>query len=806
MNVGQYVTPEVQLSDFATERTITLGSTQTVLIALAGYGFSVVMMALSHVLPSVLTVPFVVLSLSFVPGSLLLVSLGREEQAVDAEHVLYAFGSSLVILMVVGVLVNVLLPLAGVARPLMAIPLGAGVSVTVGLLAIVARWRNPAGTISFRVPPLWSPVPLALGLLPLLSIIGVVLINATGFNVLLLVILLAVGALPLVAIWRLHDRWYSLAIWTVALAILYHKSLWQYSGFGGRPHGINAWKAGRWSPGVTSIDQYSTELVQNGVLFPLFARLSDLFIMTQYEVVNPFFVSFIPLALYVTFRRYVTTDSAFLGATVFVFVHPFYLQYPTAGRAATPVLFLALFGVALSNEGLSSGSRAALAVAFLTGVVVSHYGTSYYVAAAFILALVLLYSLRFVDEFVSERLGRVVPVTDGGAATPVDSSADRRLTIFSPTTVFFFISISLGWYLYTRGGWKFDLLPKHVYENITTLISGPTVDGRTSARIQESYSSMSIEIAKYIYVLLAVLIAVGLAVVFYRRIVDREQSFDDHYLTIATALFGIFGITIILRNWGGGRPMMITFSFTTVFAVLGTLWLTDSAERISPVLSRYLPWPPDAARAVEGRLPADQSIGTYAFASLLLVLLLLNTGVAAATIFGGFAPSNVPAQSTLAADQNPQSQVTVHRETDIVTHVWLVQHLADGNAVYGDTFAARQFDWYRPDIAARMPSLGGGYTPETKPEVFDVDRQRAGTQPGYTLVMGHNLALDAVWPSKFGSPVPLEDISTEKRNRIYTTGESHIYHRSDSQQPESEESKKSTDDSFTAVDGGSYLD
>jgi uncharacterized membrane protein len=739
------------------------------------YAVSLLMMALARVLPSVLTAPFVVVSLSFVPGALLLMALARRDLAISAEHVLYAFGSSLVILMFVGALANVLLPFAGVVRPLTPVPLAGSVTTGVFVLAGVAYWRNPDGVVSVRIPPLWSPAPLALLLLPLLSIIGVTLINATGINLLILAVLIAVSVVPLVAVWRLDEGWHSLAVWTAALAILYHKSLWKYAGFGGRPHGIAAWEAGRWSPGIASIEPYSSELLQNGVLFPLFAHLSDIFIMTQYEVVNPFFVSFIPLALYVTFRQYVRTDVAFLGAALFMFVHPFYYQYPTAGRAATPVLFLALFGVALSNEGMPSGSRAFLAVSFLTGVVVTHYATSYYVAAAFCGALILMYLLWFVDDLAGKRIRRTAAASDGGATAIRRTVATRRSTLFSISTVLFFMSTALGWYLYTRGGWKFDLLPKHVYQNLLTLVTGSTETGRTAARVQESYTSTSIQISKYIYITVAVLIMVGILFVYYRRIVLDDRSFDDYYLSIAASLFGIFGSTLILRNWGGGRPMMITFSFTTVFAALGAVWVTNRIGRASTVVARHLLPIENMMEEFKRRIPDDQFSGTFVFAVLLMVFLLLNTGVVAAVTSGGLAPSNVPAQSNLATNQAPQSQVTVHRETDIVTHVWLVGHLDSEHAVYGDTYAARQFDWYRPDVAARTESLGGGYTSETKPEVFDPERQRTGTQPGYVLIVGHNLELGAVWEGKSSSPEPLENLSINRRNHIYTNGESHIY-------------------------------
>lgn len=775
MNVTTRLAPRVRPSDLAAGGEFRLSSRRAVAWLLALYGCSLLLMALTRILPSVLTVPFIVGALSFLPGALLVVALGRRELVVAAEHVLYAFGGSLVVLMTVGAVANVALPLFGVVRPLMPVPMGASVTASVVALAALAYWRVPNGEVVVTLPRLWSPAPFALLLLPLVSIIGVTLINVTGNNAVIVAALVAMGTVPLVAVWRLHDEWHALAVWTTALAVLYHKSLWKYAGFGGRPHGIAAWEAGRWSPGIATIEPYSSELVQNGVLFPLVARLSNLFIMTQYEVVNPFFMSFIPLAMYVTFRRYVRTDVAFLGAALFMFVHPFYLQYPTAGRAGTPVLFLALFGVTLANEGMPSGSRSALAVAFLAGIVVTHYGTSYYVAAAFCAAIVLMHLLWFVEGLVDELLGRVATATDGGVSAVRQTVATERSEIFSASTVGFFLSTALGWYLYTRDGWKFDLLPKHVYDNLLTLVSRSSTSGRTAARVQESYTSTSIQISKNIYIALAVLMMVGILYVYYRRIVRDDRSFDDYYLSIATALFGLFGSTLVLSNWGGGRPMMITFSFTTVFAALAVVRITDDVGRAAAAVAGRLQGAESWVETVGRRVPDGQSVGATVFAVLLLLFLLLNSGVGAAMWGDELAPSNVPAQSNLVTKNTPQSQVTVHRETDIVTHVWLVGHLDTEYAVWGDTYAARQFDWYRPDVAARTEAVGGGYTPATKPEVFDTERQRAGRQPGYVLIVGHNLELGEVWPGKFAPGEPMGNLSLDERNRIYTTGESHIY-------------------------------
>lgn len=238
--------------------------------------------------------------------------------------------------------------------------------------------------------------------------------------------------------------------------------------------------------------------------------------------------------------------------------------------------------------------------------------------------------------------------------------------------------------------------------------------------------------------------------------------------------------------------MMITFSFTTVFAVVGAIWIAESTGRVSAVLKRYLPWSTGESGEDRGRVFPQESQVKTGFAALLAIFLLLNTGVAAATVFGDErAPSTVPLQSTLEDSQNAESQVTVHRDTDILTHIWTVQHFDEDYQVHGDTFGARQYDWYRPDVAARTPAIGGGYTQETKPKVFDVEGQRAGTQPGYILAMGHNVELDAFWSSRFESGVPASDISIERRNRVYTNGESHVYFYADA----SPSAEANTDDS-----------
>lgn len=757
-------------------QTFELGTPDAIIRLLLLYLLALLAMVLGDILPALVRVPIIVVALTFVPGGLAVLLL-VDDPTVDAMRVLYAYGSSLLILMFVGVLANLVLPGFGVTRPLTPVPLAIVVTLAVGVLAIAAFQRRQQGTTTVHVPNLLKPTPLGLLALPLGAILGVWLVNTTGNNFLLLVVLCIIAVLPLLAIRRIPKEWYTFGIWMTALAILYHKSLWQYAGFGGRPHGIKAWKAGRWSPGVFEGHPYTSELLQNGVLFPLYAHLSDVFILTQYEVINPLFVSFIPVAVFVAVREFVDADVAFLAAALYAFVHPFYLQYPTAGRAATPVIFLALFGVVLVDSEHGHTVRSLLAVLFLFGIVVSHYGTSYYLLFSLFLAFGVLFVLRQVNSLLADRSEVLL---DGGGTISGKRvvGLDRRTSILSASLVLYFTTATIGWYIYMRGGQKFELLPQFVKDNFVKLISGPTVSGRTAARIQKDYGSLSIQVGKYIYITIAALMAIGFMVILYHQTIRKlnllegdshfgrltsfvsrrlsvltssparneiEFSIDEQYLVVASGVFAIFCTTIIFRNWGGGRPMMITFTFTTSFAVIGLMWVTN------------------VTRGYGGR---------DAFAVLIAVLFLINTGVGAATVLSGYAPSNVPRQAELANSDSPTDQVTVHRDIDIATHLWLIRHQG-GHQVYADTFGTRQYDWYRPEFAARTREIDGGYSKEHKPEVFNPENGRLGM--GYLLILGHNEQLQGYWPGRFDPKKSLDDLRLSTYHKVYTNGKSNVY-------------------------------
>lgn len=194
--------------------------------------------------------------------------------------------------------------------------------------------------------------------------------------------------------------------------------------------------------------------------------------------------------------------------------------------------------------------------------------------------------------------------------------------------------------------------------------------------------------------------------------------------------------------------MMITFVFTTVFAMIGLVWLGGGLERLSRT----------------SRLPnipiSGETTAVSMFAVLLAVLFVLNSGVATAAGLDARAPSQTPVPS-----EN-------YQETDIATHVWMIDHYENGN-VYGDHIAFGHTDWLLPAIAVRTDdAVGyGGEKPRNRLDALT----NPDAEPGYLLLLGHNEETGTF--NRYASHQPIDDIRPEYReNKIYTTGQSSIYY------------------------------
>lgn len=687
-----------------------------------------------------------------VPGWLFLRAVGVPAER-SARWVCYAVGAGLLLFMAVGGLVNLLLPLAGVEDPLTAGPLAAGLGVLLaGLCWANRRWAPPFDRDRRVAVTMPDAVTLGLLLVPEAAVLSVVLLNRTGDNLPLVATLLVVALLPLaVVVTDLDGQHLTVGVFAMSLAAVYHKSIWSAYVYGGHASTVAVWETGRWNPAFEP-------LLPNAVMTPGLARLAGVHILTQLKVVNPLLVALIPVAVFVAFRNHGAAGQAFLGASVFTFAHPFFFQYPPAGRASMPVLFLALIGAVAGDRELSPAVGRLLGVLFAAGIVVSHYGTSYYVMFALLGALVLLGAFAAADDVLYgfpdgvAAFRRRVPVSDG------------ELPLLTWNYGMFYVAAVLSWYLYTGGGRKFVALIDHLANAYQSLAVGGGT-GSTAVRLAADYDAPSIRLAKFVYVTLGLLIATGLLATYYRRFASDERSrFDDQYVALASMLLGLFGATFFVSGeWGGGRPMMIVFSLTAGFAVVGADAAWDVVRSC---------WDGAAVLdAVDRAVPAPAP--RVGFGLLLAVMFVLNTGVAAAVVLGGSAPSNVPLEPRFEESERPEVQSLVYVESDLATHVWLVDHRDAGYPIYGDRIARGQAtDKYVAEIAARSDDALYRFPKRNHPAALEPP----GVEPGYLLLMGHTVEHRTVSVT-FIEWKKLEayDLELSERDKVYANDHAAVY-------------------------------
>jgi len=667
-----------------------------------------------------------VLYLTFVPGTLVVLALNLKIANIT-RAVLYALGASLVVIMAVGGVMSLAYPPLGIERPISAWPLlGTGV-VLVGALSVVVRSRE--FEYDFPLATLFSPLPLALLLLPFVSIFGTYVYAQSGNNLPLLYMLGGIGLAPVVVAVRNRDsRWYGFAVWCLAVALLYHAGLWPFGG--GHPEFVMTMEHGRWLPNAIP---GRGSLLPNTVLFPIYAVLTGFTIEAEWTVVNPFLVSFLPVALYEVYRTQVDSSRALIATCIFMFAYPFYTLFPGAGRVATPVLFLALLGVVFTDETLSDAHKSILTLGFGFGIVVSHYGTAYVIMFALLAGAFIYAVLTRIDSLRSEVEERGFGSSLSNRELEAGSSGRGRVDAFRVPFLAFYSTLAIGWYLYTAQGVKFQQLPRKVYDAVYGILYYQVTGSATNV-VTKEYGSEIVAQTRLFYILLGVLMSVGFVYALYRRVVTRDAFTSDQYYALAAGHFAIFAGSALPSGTGFAvaRVMMIIFTFAAPFALFGVDGIRGGLSRVAGVVS------------VSN--PVSSRVSTSLLAGIVCVFLLMNSGVTAEVMQQDYAPSTKMSSERLVNSDNPYERARVAQcnSCNINMHVWLYTHANESIQAYGDEYVESQTDFYSSEISQRI-----GYT--TGPNYFDSPwTVRNGTsEPAYFVLLPRNVDTGGIYGSKF---------------------------------------------------------
>lgn len=590
--------------------------------------------------------------LTFIPGLLLLYILNVDLNRI--EGFLYAVGSSLGLLMLIGLFVNVLYPYLGVSKPITEIPLVATITAVTTILFIIGYIQGKPSFSHFPSAKQFAQslnlkLSLSISLLIMLAVLGSVFFNRYDQNLLLLILFAIISIVPLVTVsYQPSNKEvvFPLIIWAVALSLLIHNALiTPYLRLGDscvEYYFANIVKAsGIWNPTYEANKNAMLRLV---ILHPLYSIVGNIDLEWSFRVVHPLLFSLAPVTLYQVFRKQTFRDFAFLASFLFMFAGVFFHNLSLNTRTGTAMFFLALIVLLISDRKLPRKAASLLYIIFVFSLITSHYGVAY----------VFLYStvLSFILIILFKRF-----------------NLSNYLFFTTSSLTCLSLVLLLTWYTYTASSHLFDFfirLGMHIVASIKDIF---TPSGELNSLVRREMPSISMVIIKYMYFVIAGLVSVG----FINTVIDKfmrkkKSDFSDEYL-IYSLTFAIIGFIMFLPMVGVGlmRYYGILIILLAPFCVLGFV-------RIVKILEQGL------------KCDLKSGIMLKSFALFLAAFLLFGSGFISATVTKDRPPYPLIDKERILESGTVREKYALGwqyvSESGYHTSNWLISNRVEGKNIY----------------------------------------------------------------------------------------------------------------------------
>ncbi|MDW5562357.1 MAG: DUF2206 domain-containing protein [Methanomassiliicoccus sp.] len=660
-----------------------------------------------------------------VPGLLLLCVLRSEEHGV-IKTALLALGLSIAILMAEGLVLNTILPILGIERPLTLVPISIGQVAIVLLLCLVLYTRPGHAPIRFSFARLSTREALisltVIIALPAVAILAVTLFNDYGDNLVQMLLLLAVAVLILLSSARrwIPERAYPFLIFALSLALLLHTSLVTSYLWGWDVHKEYFFSRSVIDNGFWDMSFYSNvnAMLSITMVAPLLSIVSAIDLLTIFKLVFPLVFALVPVVMFFVFRTRWDARISLLAALLLISYFSFYLDMPWLGRQQIAELFLALMLLVSFDADFRSTTKVFLFTVFAAGLVVSHYGTTYVVLLCLVLSFILLNL---------SRVGRyILGARDGRGFLRYMWTQPSNIFLLRSGTVLLFFLLAWFWYFYASSSSAFDTIV-HLGNQIITAIYDDTLGpgavqgadyllGATSTKLHD--------VGKIVQLMTQALIGLGLVMFVWK---DRKRPTDHYFLSIAFFVVLVAALTVPYFSNALNTSrlyqicLLILSPFAILAAVVGSEWLFGLGR---------------------GRSRVDGHKVVALFIALFLVF------------SSGFIYELANDETTnMALDKN--MDFPRYTDPEVMGALWLHSFADPDQYRYGDEFGVELLWGYGPTTASGLPY------------------SYASLADGSYIVMGpYNLRHDAVFDGNEYFPVwPY----TNPSNHIYSSLHSSIY-------------------------------
>ena len=558
--------------------------------------------------------------LTFIPGIIILRILKLHKLG-NIETLLYTVGLSIATLMFTGLFMNTVYPFFGISGPISIMPLIITISVVVFVLCVLcyARDKDFSNPSFIDFGDIISSSALFLCLIPFFAIFGTYLINFHHNNIIQM-FLLVIIAMTVVLIGFdkfIPKKLYPLAVFTIAISLLYHASLISLHLWGRDIHiechlsNLVVWNS-CWD---STIPHAYNAMLSVVMLAPIFSDMSGMSITWVFKVIYPLLFSLVPLGLYQIFQKQTDDIIAFLSCFFFMSVHPFYNDALQVARQEIAELFFVLLILLMINKDIDKVKRSVLAIVFGFSLAISHYGVSYIylftlISAYTMLALLDTPTIQKLRDDVHSKFSRH---KDRKFTSNSISANAKDRTISSNFTILFII-FTLTWYMYVSSSYAFDTIVRmgdHIATNIYELFDPEEVQALHMI-VGETLSPLH-SVTKYLHLISQFFIAVGIYTLLLKY---REMKFRKEYSAFSLTFFVMCLVSLAVpftsSAIGTHRAYHIALLLLSPFCVIGFI-------TIFRVLSRFV----KAPSWTDQRVRSSLKVLSVFFA----IFLLFNTGL-----------------------------------------------------------------------------------------------------------------------------------------------------------------------------------
>ena len=440
--------------------------------------------------------------LTFIPGILILRILKLHKLG-NIETLLYTVGLSIATLMFTGLFMNTVYPIFGIPGPISITPRIITISVVVLVLCVLSyiRDKNFSEPSFIDLGDLLSPPALFLCLIPFLAILGTHLVNFHHNNILLmfLIVIIALIAVSIGFDKFIPKNLYHLAVFVIAISLLFHRSLISMYIIGWDIHLeyylCNLVKMnGIWTSTIPITYNAMLSIV---MIAPIFSDICGMSLTWVFKIIYPLLFSLVPLVLYRAFQKQTNDKIAFLSVFFFMSFIRFFSPMPRQNIAE---FYLVLLILPMIDKDINKIKRSFLFIVFGVSLAVSHYGTSYIYMFCLIAAwLILIFKdspamQKLMNNFYYSKFGRK---REKPVGNPVPLKVDRTI---SSTFVLLFIIFTLTWYTYVSSSSAFNAIVRigdHMASSIFTDFLNPEAAEGLDYILKETVSPLH-SVTKYL--------------------------------------------------------------------------------------------------------------------------------------------------------------------------------------------------------------------------------------------------------------------------------------------------------------------